>query len=61
MTNKNKGLVSLNGDHQKLSEVRDSKTLAESAQGDTRRTRHSFYLDTAVVRSLDQAYKQTYN
>lgn len=23
------------------------------------RTRHSFYLDTAVVRSLDQAYKQT--
>ena len=23
------------------------------------RTRHSFYLETAVVRSLDQAYKQT--
>jgi hypothetical protein len=25
------------------------------------RTRHSFYLDTAVVRSLDQAYKKTYH
>ena len=25
------------------------------------RTRHSFYLDTGVVRSLDQAYKQTYH
>jgi hypothetical protein len=24
-----------------------------------RRTRHSFYLDIAVVRSLEQAYKQT--
>lgn len=25
------------------------------------RTRHSFYLDTEVVRSLDQAYKKTFH
>src|ERR1700736_4306991 len=24
-----------------------------------KRTRHSFYLDTAIIRSLDQAYKRT--
>jgi hypothetical protein len=61
VTNKNKGLASFNEDPQKLPEVRDGTSLAESAQGDTKRTRHSFYLDTAVVRSLDQAYKQTYH
>ena len=26
-----------------------------------KRTRHSFYLDTATIRSLDQAYKQTHH
>jgi hypothetical protein len=61
VTNKNKGLVSLNVDHQKLSEVRDGMILEGSEPGDTRRSRHSFYLDTAVVRSLDQAYKKTYH
>lgn len=27
----------------------------------SKRTRHSFYLDTATIRSLDQAYKQTHH
>jgi hypothetical protein len=61
VTNKNKGLLSLNDDPQKLYEIRDGMILEGSEPRDTRRTRHSFYLDTGVVRSLDQAYKQTYH
>ena len=61
MANENNDLVSLNDDPQKFSEVRVGMILERSEPRDTRRTRHSFYLDTAVVRSLDQAYKKTYH
>jgi len=33
--------------------------VATLLAGTARRTRHSFYLDTAIVQSLDQAYKKT--
>jgi len=39
----------------------EGTTRRLTGQKAIKRTRHSFYLDTATVRSLDQAYKETYH
>lgn len=45
---------------------RDRKREGETVSQDRvqkviKRAQHSFYLDTAIIRSLDQAYRQTYH
>lgn len=61
MTNKNRDMRSSNKDLQKQPEGANGVVLAESALKVSGRTRHSFYLDSTIVRSLDQAYKKTYH
>jgi hypothetical protein len=50
------------GTHLPDTATKEGKTLDQApGRKANSRTRHSFYLETAVVRSLDQAYKQTYH
>jgi hypothetical protein len=49
--------IHLLGEATKEGEIFDQETGRKAYS----RTRHSFYLDTAVVRSLDQAYKKTHH
>jgi hypothetical protein len=58
--NKSKHMQSLL-DLPRKQQTLEGSDLAVSEQMVSKRTRHSFYLDTSVVRSLDQAYKKTFH
>jgi hypothetical protein len=60
VTNKSERMQSL-VDLSRKQQTLEGGDLAESEQIVSKRTRHSFYLDTAVVRSLDQADKRTFH
>ena len=50
------------GTHVSSKATKEGETIdQEPVRKATSRTRHSFYLDTAVVRSLDHTYKKTYH
>jgi hypothetical protein len=55
---KNDHVVSSNKRWQYSAREDEGTMIQGPLQKATRRTRHSFYLDVATVRSLDQAYKQ---
>jgi len=61
VTNKNAGIESPSEYSPILSEEVKDRGQTVSTLKATRRNRHSFYLDTATVRDLDQAFKRTYH
>lgn len=58
MTNKSERMQSL-VEHSRKKQTLEGSDPAVSERTVSNRARHSFYLDTAIVRSLDQAYKKT--
>ena len=60
MTNKSERMQPL-VDLSRKKQTLEGSDPAVSERTVSKRARHSFYLDTAIVRSLDQAYKETYH
>ena len=60
MKNKSERMQSL-VDLSRKQQTLEGSDLAVSGHTASKRTRHSFYLDSAVVRNLDLAYKNTFH